>query len=533
MGFEDRIGQQMLLAFEGKQEIPEDFIRLLNLIKPAGITLFRHLNMDHPAQVRELTAKLQELALQLGIPPLLLATDQEGGQLMAVGNGTTQLPGNMALGAAGSEELARNAGMVLGREMAAVGVNLIYAPVCDVNINPLNPVIGIRSFGENPTNVARFSAAMVEGIQSVGVGACAKHFPGHGDTSGDSHHGLPILPHELARLEAVEFPPFQAAIQSGVKMIMTAHIAMPAIDGPDAPPATLSKRILGDLLRKKLGYRGLIVTDAMDMKAIQQGEGLAESAFMALSAGADLLLMTSKMEDQLRVYERLRIAISNNKDEYQPFLTSIGRVNELKDWLAGQSQPGLEVVGCDEHANIADRIAEKSITLVRDYDGLLPIQLSPDQRLAVVIPRSMDLTPADTSSYVQPVLADELRKYHSQVDEFIYPQTPSRTEIGSLKEALTGYDRIVIGTINAFSTPTQADLVREVLDLPVPCVVVALRLPYDLILLPDISTYICSYGILEPSMRALAKALFGKIQFHGHLPVSIPGIAPLGHGLIQ
>ncbi len=224
---------------------------------------------------------------------------------MAVGEGTTQLPGNMALGATGSAELARKAGEVLGQELAAMGINVNYAPSCDVNINPQNPVIGIRSFGENPEDVARLAGAMIEGIQSQGVAATAKHFPGHGDTAGDSHHGLPSVPHNIERLEQVEFPPFRAAIDADVKLMMTAHLALPALDGPDAPPATLSRRILHGLLREELGFEGVIVTDAMDMGAIRQGKALGEDAVRAVAAGADLLLLTSNPDDQRCVYESL------------------------------------------------------------------------------------------------------------------------------------------------------------------------------------------------------------------------------------
>ncbi len=224
---------------------------------------------------------------------------------MAIGEGTTALPGNMALGATGSAQLARKAGAVLGQELAAMGINVNYAPNCDVNINPHNPVIGIRSFGEKPEDVARLASAMIEGIQSAGVAATAKHFPGHGDTSGDSHHGLPSVPHNLERLQQVEFVPFQAAIGSGVKLMMTAHLALPAIDGPDAPPATLSRQILHDLLREELGFEGVTVTDAMDMGAIRQGQALGEDAVRAAAAGADLLLLTSNPDDQRRVYESL------------------------------------------------------------------------------------------------------------------------------------------------------------------------------------------------------------------------------------
>ena len=285
-----------MLAFRGKDELSFEIRQAIKKFKPAGITLFRSHNIDNPQQVKRLTALLQSASHEAGLAPLLIATDQEGGQLMAIGNGTTPLPGNMALGASGSADLARRAGEVLGRELAAMGINVNYAPCCDVNSNPKNPGIGIRSFGENSSMVAEMASAMVLGIQSAGVAACAKHFPGHGDTATDSHLGLPVVPHSLDRLRKVEFPPFEFAIRSGTKMVMTAHLALPAIDGLNAPPATLSPAILKNLLRGQLGFDGVIITDAMDMHAIPQGKALGANAVRAALAGADLLLLTTDPE---------------------------------------------------------------------------------------------------------------------------------------------------------------------------------------------------------------------------------------------
>jgi len=523
------IGQKLLLAFHGKESTPE-IIDILKQYRPGGLTLFRSLNIDEPAQVRRLTDSLQRIAQDLGLPPLLIATDQEGGQLMAIGDGTTPLPGNMALGATGSPELARKAGEVLGRELAAMGVNVNYAPSCDVNINPHNPVIGIRSFGEDPTAVAQLASAMIEGIQSQGVAATAKHFPGHGDTDGDSHHELPYVPHTLKRLKKVEFPPFQAAIAANTKLMMTAHLALPAIDGPNARPSTLSHRILTELLREELGFKGVIVTDAMDMKAIRQGDALGEDAIRAVEAGADLLLLTSDPDNQRRVYESLASAFQNGELEEESTSTSLERILSLKRWLANNPQPDLNVVGCAEHQAVANEIAERSITLVRDNANLLPLKLNFEHRIAAIVPKPIDLTPADTSSHVTPGLGNALRQYHSNVDEFKISYAPETEEVIDLLECLREYDMLIIGTLSAYASPSQSEFVRQALKLDIPSVVVAFRLPYDLTVFSEAPTYLCTYSILEPAMQALAKALFGKINFEGGLPVSIPGMYALGHG---
>lgn len=529
MTMEQVVGQQLLLAFKGKDKPSNEFIHALQEYRPGGITLFRRFNIDEPAQVRHLTDQLQRLARDLRLPPLLIAADQEGGQLVAVGAGATPLPGNMALGAIGSAELAGRAGEVLGCELAAMGVNVNYAPCVDVNLNPHNPVVGTRSFGENPQAVAALASAMIEGIQSQGVAATAKHFPGHGDTSSDSHHGLPCVPHSPSRLRSVELPPFQAAIQAGAKLIMAAHLALPACDGPEAPPATLSKNILSNLLRRDLGFEGIVITDAMDMHAIRQGEYLGADALKAVNAGADILLLTSDPIDQERVHRSLIQAAQDFKLDKDGAFASTKRILALKDWLSKQAQPDLSRVGCAEHQKIADEIAERSITLVRNHAGLLPISLASNQRIAVIVPKPQDLTPADTSSYVVPALAKSLCMYHANVDEFSIPYAPSDSDISDVLMQLKNYDLVILGTLNAYDQTGQQALVREVLKTRIPTVIVALRLPYDLVAFPEAATYLCTYSILEPSMKALAQTVFGYQEPKGHLPVAIPGLYEVGY----
>ncbi len=529
LSLDEKVGQRLMLAFDGRDRVSDDFIQALHTHKFAGITLFRSLNIDNPEQLCRFNALVQEAARAAGLPPLLIAADQEGGQLMAIGNGTTLLPGNMALGATGDPDLARCAGEVLGTELHALGVNVNYAPVCDVNINPQNPVVGIRSFGADPLRVGELAAGMIDGIQSRGVAATAKHFPGHGDTDSDSHYGLPSVSHTSARLRQVELPPFQAAIKADAKLIMSAHIALTAIDGANAPPATLSPAVLTGLLRDELGYHGVIITDAMDMHAIAQGDALGENVVRAARAGADLLLMMLDPADQRCAFDGLMQAAGNGK--LGGLDASLERIAALKRWIAEQpAAPDLDVLGCAEHQAVADEIARRSITLVRNEAGLLPLQLKPDARIAAVVPRPADLTPADTSSYVTPTLAAALRNYHFAVDEIIVPGAPSDADIAALVERLRGYDLIVLGTLNAFAQPGQAWLAGEVLKLGVPTIVAALRLPYDITAFPEAQTYVCTYSILEPSMRALAAALFGERPFEGHLPVSIPGLYPIGFG---
>ncbi len=520
---ENAIGQRMLIAFEGRDELPDELLRALREIRPAGVTLFRHLNVRTPEQVRGLTARLQSAARDAGLPPLIIGADQEGGQLMAVGDGVTQLPGNMALGACGSASLARRAGEVLGRELAAMGVNVDYAPSCDVNLNPANPVIGVRSFGEDPGRVGELAAAMVAGLQGAGVAATAKHFPGHGDTLSDSHDGVPVVQHTSEELHRVDLPPFAAAFGAGAKLVMTGHLAVPAVDGRSDCPATLSPAILQGLLRKELGFQGVVISDAMDMRAIRQGEAFGEDVLRAAQAGIDLLLVTGDPADWRRAHGGLLAGARSGALGERELRSSSERVMQLKRWLAtSPEQPELSVVGCAEHRAAADEIARGALTCLRNRAGLLPLHLAGDERLAVFLPQPQDLTPADTSSYITPELARHLRDFHPNVDEFLISFAPDAGEVAALVERARGYAAVVVGTINAYREPGQANLVNALLAAEVKTVAAALRLPYDLAAYPAAPTSVCTYSILEPSMRALAAALFGRSDFPGKLPVTVP-----------
>jgi beta-N-acetylhexosaminidase len=521
LSLEHAVGQKLLLAFEGKERPSDGILQAMQQGMPAGVTLFRAFNVDNPVQVRELTGSLQAAASVAGLPRLLIAVDQEGGQLMAVG-GATPFPGNMALGATGSPELAHRTGLAMGRELAAMGINVNYAPVCDVNVNPRNPGVGTRSFGDVPARVAEMSAAMVAGLQAAGVAATAKHFPGLGDAATDPHYDTPLLVHDRERLRRVELPPFEAAIHAGARLVMTAHVALPALnDGLDIP-ATLSDSILKQLLRKELGFEGPIVSDAMDMKAIRQGPGLAIDAIAAVKAGVDLLLLIGDIKEQQMIFEALMQAVRRGLLSREQIFASAQKILELKKWLAAGSQPDLEVVNSQEHRDLAAEIAARSVTLVRDSAGQLPLRLAADANIAVVIPQPRDLTPADTSSYEVPRLAEAMRQYHPQIDEVMVPINPLDADISAVREKADGYNLVVMGTINGDMHPGQASLVETLRAGETPVIVTALRTPYDLTVFPNVQTYICTYSILEPSMRALAATLWGEIEFQGRLPVKIP-----------
>jgi beta-N-acetylhexosaminidase len=516
------LGQQLLLSFDGKQEVPSDLRQLLSRQHVGGVVLFRNRNIGSLSDLRALTAALQKAATDSKQPPLIVMTDQEGGALMAIGEGTP-FPGNMALGATRSEELTERVGRALGREVAAVGVNVNLAPVCDVNNNPKNSVVGVRSFGEDPELVARLSAAMIRGMQGAGVAATAKHFPGHGDTTSDPNHQAPLIPHAMGRLRTVELPPFEAAVRAGVRLVMAGHIVLPRVTGGAAIPATLSAAILRGILRQKLGFEGLIVTDSMRMKSIAQGPGLVMDVLAALNAGADLLLMNhdelSRVEE---VFAALVQAGRRGLLSAAEVKSSATRILGLKEWLRATKQPPLSVVRCAEHMELAREVADASVTLVRVAGGRVPLQLPAAAKVAVGVPRPEDLTVADTSSHVAPGLAAAVRRRHARVDDFTMSMNPSPADIQGLVERLGSYDLVILGTINACTHAGQAALVNALLDRGIKPIVIALRMPYDIAAFPAAPAYACTYGILPPSMDAVVDALWGRIPFAGQLPVALP-----------
>jgi beta-N-acetylhexosaminidase len=516
-----------MVAFAGT-ELPSSAARRISEQGVAGVTLFYAHNIGDPPQIRGLTAAIQQ-ARPAGAPPLLVAADQEGGQLVGLGGGTTQFAGAMALGATGDEELAERVARATARELRALGVNVNYAPVCDVANNPANPALGIRSFGDDPEAVGRLAAATVRGLQRHGVAATAKHFPGAGDTAADPHLGLPLVSRTNAELAARELVPFRAAVEAGVRLVMTGHFALPGHDND--LPTSLSAAVLRDLLRRQMHFDGVTVTDALDMRALAQGSAQIVDAVVALRAGEDVLLGTADEAALDRLAEGLAQAQRRGLIDADDDAAARHRLGELRRWLGRPDQPPLDVVGCAEHQALAAELAQRSITLVRNDDRLLPLRPAADARIAVVGSMPADLTPADTSSTVPPTLASALRRRLAGVQEILLPAAPGEADIAGLGERLAGFDLVVVGTYAAHLQPAQAALAATVLASGTPTVTLALRTPWDLLAYPSARTHVCTYGILPPTMEAVAAALLGEAPFAGRLPVDIAGLHPRGHGL--
>lgn len=523
MTLDEKVGQIMIVGFAGPRLTPElsDLVRELHV---GGVIVFLiNGNIETPEQVSTLTRDLQDVARDDGAPGLFMAIDQEGGRVSRLREttGFTEIPGAMALGASGDPENARRAAQLLAREMLAVGLNVDFAPVLDVNNNPANPVIGSRSFGSDPESVAEFGVSFLEGLQGEGVLAFGKHFPGHGDTDVDSHVALPTVPHDRARLESVEFVPFRAAIAAKVAGIMSAHVTFPAID-PSGMPATLSRPVLTDLLRNDLGFDGLIVTDSLEMGALKTSLGLspAEAAAAALAAGADLLLFNQGFADHRAAHALIVQKITAGEIPMSRLDDAVLRVLRAKETfglLAPQSPDpatAANAVFTADHRALADALAAKSITLLRDDAGLVPVR--PDAHPFVFeIPAMAGLGA---------LLGETAMSIGEQ---------PTHAEI-RLAAGLASQGRpVLVGIADVKRNPTQIDLVNALVQTGAPVIVVALREPYDLLAMPAGPTLLATYGSPPPGLRALKAALHGETPITGRLPVEMPGMFLIGTGLTR
>ena len=521
-------GVRFLRSFDGL-EPSAGILAAIGEGRTSGVTLFRARNVSTPEQVRDLCAALQA-ARPAGDPPLVIGLDQEGGQLQAVGDGATAWPGNLAVGATGSEELALRAGRAIGAEVAALGGTLVYAPVCDVLQRSSATPLGTRPFGEDPGLVSRMAAAMTAGLQESGIAATLKHFPGHGSAAADSHKALPVLSHDLAELREFELPPFVAGIAAGARAVLPGHLAVPALTGSAAIPATISRAILVDLLRDELGFRGVTISDALDMAGASHDGGLGGTVGAAADAGMDLLLLNHPADLEEAAFEALRDAIESGTVDRPRAEEARDRIMALRAELAGIAQPPLGVVGCAEHRALAREIAEASMTLVRDPEALLPLAAT-GARIAVVAPAPVDLTPAETSSYLRIGLAEALRDRGLAVDAFIAPLDPTASEVAAIAAAVAGYAMAIVCTFDAVSFPGQVSLVSKLADHGTSTgtgpagagrvVAAALRSPYDVAFFPAAVASICTYGIQPSQIEALADALLGRIPFAGRLPVRL------------
>jgi beta-N-acetylhexosaminidase len=491
-------------------------------------------NTNHPEQTAALSDSLQDVALDDTSIPLTLSIDQEGGIVQRLLEPATVFPGNMALGATRDLDLAEAQWAVLGEEMRAVGVNANFAPVADVNTNPANPVINVRSFGEDPELVGRLAAIATRQLQARNVSATLKHFPGHGDTALDSHTDLPIVTYDRETLEAVHLAPFAEAIARRPDAIMTAHIIVEAID-PDVP-ATLSRDVLTGLLRREMGYDGLIVTDSLGMEALREQWTDAEIPVLAFNAGADVLLNPPNFDV---AYNAVLDAVRSGEISRRRLDMSVLRILETKyrrglfrdPYSAGADV--MEHVGTADHLATADAISRRATTVVANDAGLLPLSAGDIGDVLVTGWGPDPYRPVTT-------LGDELTARGATVTAMETGANPAAARSAEVAAAAAEHDLAVVTTMSGSTfapAEGQRALVAALLDSGTPIVVVAVRNPYDIASLPGVDTYVATYGPQPVSLRGAVEVLFGEAQPTGRLPVTIPTadgqgvLYPYGHGL--
>jgi beta-N-acetylhexosaminidase len=549
MSTQEKVGQLFTQNVYGSDATTPDArnLPLYGVASPAEVVRKYHLggviyfawtdSVKDPAQITALSNGLQRAAIGSGAHiPLTVGTDQEQGVVTRVGPPATQFPGSMALGASRSTADARTAAAITGRELKAMGINVDYAPDADVNVNPLNPVIGTRSFSSDPALVSSMVSAQVTGYQKdAGIVATPKHFPGHGDTATDSHTGIPVITHTREQWLRTDAPPFKAAISAGADMIMSGHLVVPALD-PSGDPATLSKPILTGILRQELGFRGVITTDSLAMQGVREKYGDGEVAVRAVLAGADSLMMAPDMD---AAYGSVLSAVQSGRISEQRLDESVARILLLKLRRGILTHPYTDasrldgVVGTPEHLAAADAITNRTTTVLRNDDATLPLRAAGSKVLVTGYGATTTAT-----------LADALTRRGSTVTRRETGAAPGDAAIADAVAAAAGQDAVVVTTMKAWDTSVtdpaggQQRLVKALLATGTPVVVVAVRDPYDIAYLPGVRTYLATYSYSPVAIEAAARVIVGDVSPTATLPVDIPVagdpntvLYPFGHGL--
>jgi beta-N-acetylhexosaminidase len=595
MSLEEKVGQMLMPDFRNWQKqgdskatgftvMNDEVASIIKKYHLGGVILFAE-NVVGTEQTTRLVDGLQNASEKI---PLFVTIDQEGGIVTRLQSGTN-LPGNMALGAARSEQHAYDSGKVIGEELSSLGINVNFAPDMDVNNNPSNPVIGVRSFSNNPELVSTLGTSLIKGLQDQNIATTAKHFPGHGDTAVDSHYGLPLVDKNQEQLRKVELYPFQKAIDNGVDMIMTAHVQFPAFDNTTYTskkdgqqimvPATLSKKILTGLLRDDMGFDGVIVTDALNMQAIAENFGQAEAVIMAINAGTDIALMPAPVtslatEKNLdNVFKAVIQAVNDKRIPMSRINESVERILTLKI-KRGIYKPGtsytadvdklvenaLEVVGSKQHQAIEKKITADTVTLLKNEDKTLPFKPKKNDKVVVFAPNE-DQVLAMKTKIAALVASKKIKPVDVQGFTFA-----NKTFDDSMKKAIDEAKYVITGSYVVKNDPAVNDGVIDdtVIDSSkwatvVPRaimnyaqgknkenVIISLRNPYDVANFSEADALLAVYGFKgysngrynQPNIPAGIDVIFGQEKTAGKLPVDIPSVTdstktlfPYGYGL--
>ncbi|SEC67413.1 beta-N-acetylhexosaminidase [Paenibacillus sp. GP183] len=530
LSLEEKVGQMFMCGFDGKVPMAE-IITMIEKHRIGGIIYFRR-NVQDTKQLSRMSLELQQINAVHSAVPLFLAIDQEGGMVSRIDREVTLIPGAMALGATRNKDAAWKTAAISGRELRGMGINMNFAPSVDVNNNPQNPVIGVRSYGADPILVGEMGAAAVRGYQEAGVAATAKHFPGHGDTDVDSHLGVPIVRHETERLERIELSPFIRVIEAGVDAIMTAHIIFPAF-GEEKRPATLSPNILMGLLRGRLGFSGVIVTDCLEMHAISKEYGIPQAAVMAIEAGADLVLVSHTYEEQQAAVVAVMEAVRSGRipesriDESVERILALKKKRNMEGFIGGMG----EAFGLAQDWDLVREVSEQSITLVKDEGGL---PLDPDEPTLIVWAEPREASEVVEIIHQEEALESALSPFLKKVEEIRIGLKPMEDEIVLVLGRGSQFKQIVVATHNPVSRLDQGQiqLVKKLASLTgIRLVVAATRNPYDLNEFPEVKTYLCTYENRPMAIQSLARVLMGKTRPQGKLPVTLSETYGFGWGM--
>ncbi|MCM3708986.1 beta-N-acetylhexosaminidase [Sporosarcina luteola] len=519
MKLQKKVGRLMIAGFKGIT-MSEEIKHLIHSYHIGGIILFGR-NIGTPAEILALTNSLQTEARKAGYKtPLLICIDQENGVVRRLGEGTTIIPGAMLLGATNDPMNAKKAGFMTGKELKALGINWNLSPVVDINNNPENPVIGVRSFGEDTSNVAEMAKSLMQGMQEAGVMTTLKHFPGHGDTSVDSHLDLPVIHHDLERLHAVELVPFKECMAAGADAIMSAHVYFPALEKKENVPATLSHSVMTGLLREQLGFDGVITTDCMEMDAIAKRIGTVEGCVQAVEAGVDFVMVSHLHDLQEQAVFRLAEAVESGRISERRIEESIERIEKLArkytSWEEIDSNNTVaEFVGSEKHHKEMNEIYEQGITEVKGPG----IMIAAEDRVLLIHPKNEYAMMVEDKRYATLTMAEQLKKVHGNVVSMeISGEGPADID---MTELAGKYDHIIVLTLNADKHENQRQLVGELLASGKPVDVVAVRSPYDAAYFSNANRVICTYEFTESAFEVVAQYLAGKTSINGRLPVTI------------
>ena len=525
LSLKQKIGQLMVIGFNGLS-VPANFSELIKEYQIGGVILFGR-NIGTPEEILELTTSLQKMAKKAGNEqPLLICLDQENGMVRRLGEGTTLFPGSMLVGATKDKQSAYDISNATGKELKALGINWNLAPVLDINNNPDNPVIGVRSFGETPEQVSEFGIESMKGMQEAGIMTTLKHFPGHGDTNVDSHLDLPVINHSMERLYDVELKPFLNAINEGADAIMSAHVYFPALEKEKNKPATLSKNVLTGLLREELNFKGIITTDCLEMKAISETIGTEKGAVEAFKAGVDLLMVSHTYDVQVGAMKALEEAYKNSEITEERLDESVQRIIEMKEkYLSWDQVESLNKenlpreVGTAASKELATTVYRKGVTVVKDDDAILPIK--DDASVLILFPDSGKTLLVEDKRFTDLNISALLKSIAPTADILVTNEIKSESEVKGVLDKAKNVDYIIVGTLNATKSDKQVSLINKIKEVNTNTIGIGLRSPYDLNYYPSIPTYLNTYEFTQPAIEIAIKAIYGKEEVSGSLPVSL------------